>query len=47
MSDTEHNKQFYGMQSALQSLQWPAAILSHASQRRLPRLNIDVMFYED
>lgn len=37
------NQQFYGPQAALQGLQWPTAILSQASQRRLPHLNMGVM----
>jgi hypothetical protein len=34
-----HNKQFYRMQPALQSLQWPMIILWQASKRRLLDLN--------
>ena len=40
---TEHNKQFYGLQSVLQVSQWPTAILLRNSQHSLPRLNMGVM----
>jgi hypothetical protein len=43
---TPHNKDFNGKQPVLQGLQWPSAILSQASQNRLQRLKIGVMFLD-